>query len=327
VLNKKRVYCITAVLILSMLSTTVLAAVAQTNESTNSFESRPPPYPVDNIVDPVADNIKEFRAQGLADEQIVQKLEKVGMYWDPETGASWVGTFMTDDQMGGPRPNPYTREETASELSQTGGMSTRANYQADAVMNSTAVYQGGGVYMSCGTVAISSYNSIQHVVTMHMGSNGCWVEIGVVNNAGAGRRFFTYAGNTLDGNGGWVYHGSVSDINYQNAFTIQLTGNYDSRWGYQYKCYLNNVAVRTGYITGYNNNIDFSNEAWSDTGSFTIDSTPAHFVLPYLYQASSSTWYSWGTSIGIRNIYATPPQAYSLSLSSGSYVFDSATVV
>jgi len=90
--------------------------------------------------------------------------------------------------------------------------------------------------------------------------------------------------------------------------------------GYEYKCYLNNVAVRTGYITWYYNNVDFADEAWSEADSFTSDTYNDHFINPYLYLGS--TWKDWGSSIGTQDLYATSPQRYDSYPYLGKYVFD-----
>jgi hypothetical protein len=145
-LNKKQVYCIATVLVLTILSVTMFNVVAQVGESTSTFDAQPsscptekyvnpvedkinefraqgltdeqitieleklgmrwPPYPMGNAVDPVDDAIKEFRSQGLTDEQIVQELEKLGMGWIPETGSSWVGII---DNTYRPHGNPFHR--------------------------------------------------------------------------------------------------------------------------------------------------------------------------------------------------------------------------
>jgi hypothetical protein len=97
-LNQKQVCCITTVFMLALLSTTILAVAAQVNDSTAALESRASPYPVGYAVDPVGDAIKEFRAQGLTDEQIVQELEKLGMWWNPLSGARGLGIFIPEDQ-------------------------------------------------------------------------------------------------------------------------------------------------------------------------------------------------------------------------------------
>jgi hypothetical protein len=111
-LNKKQVYCIATVLILTLLAAMMLMVSAQENEVTSVIDSRPPPYPTDNAVNPVADKIAELRAQGLTDDQIVQELPKFGMGWIPETGSSWIGETDTTYR---PHANPFQRENSSDE--------------------------------------------------------------------------------------------------------------------------------------------------------------------------------------------------------------------
>ncbi len=43
--------------------------------------------------------IREFKAQGMNDTQIVEELEKIGMWWNLETGSTALGTMMTREEM------------------------------------------------------------------------------------------------------------------------------------------------------------------------------------------------------------------------------------
>jgi len=57
-----------------------------------------PWMPPDDYVDPVMLKVRELKEQGLNDTQIIAELEKLGMGWNPETGATWIGTTLSPEE-------------------------------------------------------------------------------------------------------------------------------------------------------------------------------------------------------------------------------------
>lgn len=60
-------------------------------------------------IDPVTVKIREFKAQGFNDTQITAELSKLGMVWNPETGATAIGTTLSpEEQAHMPIPSSLT---------------------------------------------------------------------------------------------------------------------------------------------------------------------------------------------------------------------------
>jgi hypothetical protein len=111
---------------------------AQANESTAILDSRPPPYPVGDVVNPVDNKIKECRAQGLNDDQIVQELVKLGIVWNPETGSAIIGGIIDDTYR--PHVSP-SHQGIAGEKSPTTGIPTRGTRGNAAMVSDYVSYQ------------------------------------------------------------------------------------------------------------------------------------------------------------------------------------------
>ncbi|HIH96291.1 MAG TPA: hypothetical protein HA348_02165, partial [Thermoplasmata archaeon] len=152
-----------------------------------------------NFTDPVTKIISRLKERGYNDSEITEVLEKHGMGWYPETGATYIGIGPTEEELKhlAPLYNP-TDSETYSK-------SLRQANQVMEVKND--VYRGFDTEMRSGSCAVGDGETVQHVVTTHTGRGGHWTEAGVVRTvSNTNWRIFSYD----DDEGEWGWHGTTS---------------------------------------------------------------------------------------------------------------------
>jgi len=83
----------------SLICSTVIMGVVQATLSPLNHV----PWPTKNFVNPVEAKIAEFRAKGMTDAQITEELGKLGMGWDPNSGATgMIGDGPSPKELGMP---------------------------------------------------------------------------------------------------------------------------------------------------------------------------------------------------------------------------------
>ena len=90
----------------SLICSTVIMGVVQATLSPLNHVS----WPTKNFVNPVEAKISEFRAKGMTDAQITEELGKLGMGWDPNSGATgMIGEGPSPKELEGlpPRLPPF----------------------------------------------------------------------------------------------------------------------------------------------------------------------------------------------------------------------------
>lgn len=326
-MRRKVTNCFAAIIIavLAVVFMSNIAVHAQINSSPSTGQWQPPA----NFVNPVAIKVAEYKAMNMSDDQITAALTAQGMGWDPITGAAWMGVLIAPTETNAPQVvDPFAENITAPVSSQTSSVSPQTNVEADVLMGSSYNYMGFGVDMSCGSVATSSTGTNTHYVTTHIGkaySDGtpCWTEVGVCNYDG-GLWFYTYEGNTpVPGESGWQYVCAINSETYQNAYCIQLNGVQD-QYGWQYNIYINEQWERSGHLQAQLNSVNFADEIFSTTGSYTIDSINAHWVNSELY--SNGVWNDWNSGASFQNSGNNPmPLSYDDYIYSNCYVYDAWT--
>lgn len=292
-MNRKFLYCLAmAFIILSMLYSMTLAAYAE-----DSIQNVPWVPPKD-YVDPVTLKIREFRAQGMNDTQITVELAKLGMGWYPKTGATWIGTSPTPEELARTpaMPPPFQPDSPIT-----------SNFQANQVMNTTSYsYTAISLDMKPGSIAKGPLKTLYHYVTTHMGkeispTQPRWTEVGVRNDIYyINPRYYTYDNDE----GYWVFHGDKTDKETYDWYEIQLTGVHDSS-GWVYNIFIKGNFVRSGHLAYYYNTVDTANEIFSDTGLWVRDTSAA--IHKNMYLSSGSGWINWNHNVGTLFWHAPNP--------------------
>ncbi len=282
---KKRCYFLTATLFaFIMLCSMMLAVAAQTNDSANSVESWQPPK---NFVDPVTLKVQEFKAQGLTNYQITVELEKFGMGWYPETGATWIGRTLTSEELA-KMPNTVISVDSLDINAVTSQVSRRATMR-------TNFYSWTGVSAEviCGSMSVSSGQTQNHYVCVQLGDlNGIsnWAETVVTHNYGEAYKWYTYDNDE----GGWAYYMDKNTASTAvDTYVMMLDGTQDSG-GWHYDVWINYQWVRRAHLSSLWVQAGLQKEVYSN-GQFTNDASHSIFYRNWLHNAQG--WSYWGNTV------------------------------
>jgi len=90
----KRLLATMLVLLIAFASIAPVLAASQPDNSGRIITWDDP-----SMYNPVTLKIIELRAKGMSDAAILKELEKLGIGWYPETGAVWIGTTPTPEEL------------------------------------------------------------------------------------------------------------------------------------------------------------------------------------------------------------------------------------
>ncbi|MDG6223064.1 MAG: hypothetical protein IAX21_01720 [Candidatus Bathyarchaeota archaeon] len=282
--------------VFSLISSTLAMPIVLATFSTSNAN----PWPTKNHVNPVEPKIAEFRAKGMTDAQITEELRKLGMGWDPKSGATGII---------GKSPSPEELKGLPRTKSMPASSSSRSTIQKSvAFATPTWDYTGIGNYMYPGSMPIDDDETHTHYVTTHLGRPHPyyeWTEIGVAAwNTSAYVWYFTYDSDEQIDGSNWDFHGIKTNMNTADAYSIVLNGTYDSSFGgYWYDIYLNWNWKRNGHLIARGNEANDANEIFSDTGVFTENSGCKfhdNYLSNYYY-----SWVNWNQNIGYE-VYDAP---------------------
>jgi hypothetical protein len=267
------------------------------------------------IDDPVEQKIKELKAQGMNDSDIVENLKAQGMFWDPKTDDHGVGVLLTPEEsakynMGGSRA-VYSGEISTSigPLSVIGGTQANIVYKT-----SDSNYKGVCGNMKPGSLAISQTGTSNHCITSHVGGPNTatddWIEVGIrrdinVNGQPLGPyTVFTYWGH--GGTAAWYCPPGFS-VGPDTTIAYQIViGSYDSSHNaYPYDVYVNGQFVRRVYINRETACVDWANEVWrpNESVSYTSDISNAEISSTWLIN-SNYNWVAWNHNIADNEFWA-----------------------
>ena len=236
-----------------------------------------------NFTDPVTKIVGKLKERSYNDSEITEILEKHGMGWDPETGATWIGIGPTEEELKhlAPLYNPTDSETYSKSL-----------HQANQVMEvKNDVYRGFSNYMKPGSCAVGDGETVQHVVTTHIGSGGYWTEAGVIKTSwNTNWRIFSYDNDE----GTWDWHGTTGPTTYTEYY-IYITDEHGAS-GYRYDIFIGGHWERSGHVPNLENDVNQANEIWSDTGTWTADTTRAVHKYSGLIK-SDGTGTSWNEDV------------------------------
>jgi hypothetical protein len=292
---KKRAYGTTIFLVSLILCSTTLTLAAQTNNPTAENEPWQPPK---NFVDPVTLKIQEFKTQGLDEDQITSKLEKLGMGWYPPTGATWMGRTLNSEELSKmPTREPIT---VSSDDAQDAVLQVN---KVSLMRTSSSSWTGVSAEMICGSMNVGSGQTIYHYACVQLGDlNGLssWTETVVTHNFGEVYKWYTYDSNE----GGWTYYMDKNTASTStDTYVIMLDGTQDGD-GYNYDTWINYQWVRRAHLPSLYVQAGFQKEVFSDSGTFTNDASHAVFYRNWLHNAQG--WVYWTNTISTQWSASTP---------------------
>ncbi|MCL4429951.1 MAG: hypothetical protein M1167_04280 [Chloroflexi bacterium] len=315
-IKKKSAYCLTVIsLVALMLSSTMLTVTAQTDNQTSGIGSWQPPK---NFVDPVTLKIREFRTQGLSDDQITVELEKLGMGWYPKTGATWLGrTLTTEEQAKTPIniPAPATSNTTA----QQGNIATSLTQKTAVMRTSSYSWTGVSAEIVTGSMDVSSGQTQNHYLCVQLGDlSGItnWAEAVVTHNVGETYKWYTY--DSDESGGSMVYYmDKNTPSTATDTYVMMLDGTQDSS-GWKYDVWINYNWVRSGHLANLFVQGGFQNEVFSN-GQYNNDASHSTFYRNWLHNAGG--WSYWTNSVSTTWSTASPVHE-SHYMSTYSYYWD-----
>jgi len=249
-----------------------------------------------NFTDPVTKIVGKLKERSYNDSEITEILEKHGMGWDPETGATWIG--LSSEDLGlkhlPPRYDPFSESlEQEHQLVETRGLTQK--YQLMRTTNDV-IYRGIDTNIKSGSCAAEEGETTDHVVTTHVGRGGHWAEAGIYKGAGGPTLWlFTYDDDEYypGTESHWGWHGTTSATTY-NDIIIQVLGSGEN---VDYGIWINGKWVRLQHLPYEGNGVDQANEVWTNTGIYTPDTIAAYHTEPHLYDIYGSyIW--WDTYVG-----------------------------
>jgi hypothetical protein len=305
-----------AAFLMLSISLTMLTVFANAEPTAPNMSTWVPPSLNPNWVDPVTLKIREFKTQGFSDYQITSELTKLGMGWNQKTGATAIGIAPSSEEVATmpPMKNPFTMENNVSPL--TGTQQKNAVIWVD-----YANWAGVGNNMVPGSGAIGSGQTWCRYITTHVGtaSMSSWTEIGIKCQIGDPYNHWIYSYDNDEPINGDNFYYIQAKTNWgsSDAYSIVLRGTYDAN-GWWYDTYLNYQWVRSGHLPSYSNSVNEANEAFSDTGSWTTDTSDTMFNNNFLLNPQNSVWQPWAILPGSpwyapTHMWADYPQTYSIN--------------
>ena len=254
---------------------------------------------------PVILKVEEMKAEGMSDDEIVDALKEKGMWWDPETGNTMVGSIPTQEELAKLAPNNGAyRGDDVEKLGSRG-------VQANPVMETEEVnYRGFRNLVRPGSLSVETGEVYQHLVTTHIkhqfsAEKDNWTEAGIVSNPGAGwnHRIFTFDDDELWEGSNWGWHGTADEDEWVD-FWIYIWDDYDPGLGYPYTIWINGEFARSGHVPSKFCFVNQANEVWTDS-IWTQDSIAAFHKDPVLYPADGGV-ISWNSAVPTRFWEAWP---------------------
>jgi len=314
---EKKVTCHLIAILLAFSMLCSMTFIATANADISDSEDKPS-LGVRGFVDPVTLKIEEFKAKGMNDAQITEELDKLDMGWYPETGAVWMKEEQpTDEELKSLLPLPEPFVSSGIDSTQANEVFGIGNPQGDEY---TGMYNS----MYAGTLPIDEDETVQHVVTTHLGraideNTPCWTEVGVVAWTGSESVWYFVYDND---EGTWHWFGTKSNLQSADTYGILLNGTSDDD-GWHYNIWINQVWKFGGHLAFELNNGNVANEIWSDTEVWSVDSG-CGFTGNYVADDGYS-WINWGSSLGYTPIHFHPTMWCSVTETSGRYNFYSGT--
>lgn len=288
-----------------MLCSMMLTVAAQPENMAGETEPWQPPK---NFVDPVTLKIQELKEQGLGTEEITVELEKLGMGWYPETGATWMGRALTSEELA----KMPTR--TATDVPSDEKAVTMVD-KVSVMRTSSASWTGVSAEMVCGSMSAASGQTIYHYVTVQLGDLGglsSWAEVVVTHNYGETYKWYTYDSNE----GGWTFYANKNTPSTAtDTYVMMLDGTADGD-GYHYDVWINYQWVRRAHLPSLNVQAGFQKEVFSNSGTFTNDASRSIYYRNWLHNAQGWSYWTnavstqWSASAPVRESHTMGAVSY-----------------
>jgi hypothetical protein len=300
---KKRIYSLTALLfIFSMLGTVMLTvAAAQTIQSSDNIGSWQPPK---NFVNPVTMKIQELRSQGLNDDQITTKLAELGMGWDPDTGATWIGASLTPQELAQmPISVPVKDSSTENTTMQQSIMPLDLSERTATMRATSYSWTGVSAEITANSMTSISGQTEYNYACLELGDlDGAtnYAETIVMHNAGDTYKWYT---NDPDEGGMTYYMDKNTASNAADTYVIMLEGTQDSH-GWIYDVWINYQWVRSGHLSMLWCQAGGQRELYSVSGQFNNDASHVIYYRNWLHNANG--WSYWTNTVATRFTSSSP---------------------
>lgn len=292
-------------LVFLMLCSVMLTVAAQSENMAGENEPWQPPK---NFVDPVTLKIQELKEQGLGTEEITVELEKLGMGWYPETGATWIGRALTSEELA-KMPNRTAADGPSDEKAIT------MVDKVSVMRTSSASWTGVSAEMVCGSMSVASGQTLYHYATVQLGDLGglsSWAEVVVTHNYGETYKWYTYDSNE----GGWTFYANKNTPSTAtDTYVIMLDGTQDGD-GYYYDVWINYQWVRRAHLPSLYVQAGFQKEVFSNSGTFTNDATRSVYYRNWLHNAQGWSYWTnavstqWSASAPVRESHTMGAVSY-----------------
>lgn len=258
-----------------------------------------------SFVDPVTLKIQEFRGQNLSDDQITTRLAEQGMGWYPKTGATWMGRALTSEELAKmPDTMPAKAPSEENAITDDYAITLQAD-RTSCMRTNAASWTGISSEIVSGSMSVSSGQTLYNYLCVQFGDldgGTNWVETVLTHNLGEAYRWSTYDNDE----GQWInYMNKNTAITSADTYTIMLDGTQDA-YGWNYDVWINYQWVRTGHLSSLYDQGGFQKEVYSDSGTFTSDSSHAVFYRNWLHNAQG--WPYWTNSVSTWWSKADPVQ-------------------
>ena len=300
---KKRMYSLIALLfVFLMLGTIMLTVAAQTIQSSDNIGSWQPPK---NFVNPVNAEIQELRTQGLNNDQITTKLAELGMGWDPDTGATWLGTSLTSQELSQmPNSVPVKDSSTTTTATQQSVVPLDMS-ERTAIMRATSYsWTGVSAEITANSMSSASGQTEYNYACVDLGDldgGTSYAETIVMHNAGD-NCYKWYTNNPNEG--GMVYYmDKNTPANAVDTYVIMLEGTQDSH-GWIYDVWINYNWVRSGHLSALFVQAGFQRELYSVSGQYTNDASHTIYYVDWLHNAGG--WSYWTNTVATRFASSSP---------------------
>ena len=138
-------------------------------------------------------------------------------------------------------------------------------------------------------MSVATRQTTYHYLCTQLGSLDSatdWTETVLTHNLGETYKWYTYDSNE----GGWVFYMNKNTaIGSADTYVILLDGTQDGN-GWNYDVWINYNWVRSGHLSSLSVQAGLQKEIYSNTGTFTDDTSNAVFYKNWVHNGQGWTY-------------------------------------
>lgn len=211
------------------------------------------------------------------------------MGWNPQTGATWMGRKLTPEEVN-KIPARVICTTPAKEPTLNYAVTRQVN-RASCMRTTSASWTGVASEIVSGSMSVAISQTTYHYLCMQLGSLDSatdWGETVLTHNLGETYKWYTYDSNE----GGWVYYMNKNTAtNSADTYVILLDGTQNGN-GWNYDVWINYNWVRSGHLSSLSVQAGFQKEIYSDSGTFTDDTSNAVFYKNWVHNGQGWTYWT-----------------------------------